>query len=114
MRDDPSDKRKDSVLVEEVEVNEPSRSLIISDQLSNENIHNCSGNIVFFGDSIPKGIKIKDLNSRLYIANYRCCLFGGPTSKHFHQCIRPIINEMSVVTDIGSLHMRRSEIIIQT
>ena len=35
------------------------RSLIISDQFSNENINNNSNNIVFFGDSIPKGLNIK-------------------------------------------------------
>ena len=45
--DDPSDKRKDSVHVEELVHNKPGDSLIVSDQVSNKNIINSSSNIVF-------------------------------------------------------------------
>ena len=45
---------KDSEYVEKVVHNEPDDSFIVSDQVSNENIHNSSSNIVFFGDSILK------------------------------------------------------------
>ena len=58
---DPSGKRKDSEHVEEVVYNEPGNSLIVSDQVSNKNIHNSSNNIVFLGGSIPKGINSKKL-----------------------------------------------------
>lgn len=44
----PSDKGKDSVLVEKVADNEPGRNLIIPDQVLNENVYNSSNNIVFF------------------------------------------------------------------
>ena len=36
--DDPSDKRKDSVLVEEVAVNQPSRSLALSDYFGSRSV----------------------------------------------------------------------------
>ena len=45
--DDPSDKRKDSVHVEELVHNKPGDSLIVSDQVSNKIIINSSSNIVF-------------------------------------------------------------------
>ena len=45
--DDPSDKRKDSVHVEELVHNKPGDSFIVSDQVSNRNINNSSNNIVF-------------------------------------------------------------------
>ena len=56
IHDDPSDKCKGSVHVEEVVHNEPGDSLIDSGQISNRNINNSSNNIVFFCDSILKGI----------------------------------------------------------
>ena len=85
IRDDPSDKRKDSVHADEVVHKEPGDGLIVSDQGSNKNTHNSSNSIVFFGDSIPKGINIKNLKSQLYNdANFSCRFFAGATSKHFH------------------------------
>ena len=87
------------MLFEEVADNEPGRNLIILDQVSNENVYNCSKNIVFFGDSIPKSINIENCNSQLYNANCRCRFFGGTTLKHFHHYLRPAINETDVITD---------------
>ena len=43
-----------------------------------------SNNIVIFGGSIPKGINIWNLNTRLSTANCKCRFFGSATSKHFH------------------------------
>ena len=37
-------------------------------------------NIVIFGDTIPKGINIRNLNTRLSTANCKCSFFGGATS----------------------------------
>ena len=37
-------------------------------------------NIVIFGDHIPKGINIRNLNTRLSTANCKCSFFGGATS----------------------------------
>ena len=37
-------------------------------------------NIVIFGESIPKGINIRNLNTRLSTANCKCSFFGGATS----------------------------------
>ena len=48
IRDDPSDKRKDSVHADEVVHKEPGDSLIVLDQGSNKNTHNSSNSIVFF------------------------------------------------------------------
>ena len=54
--DNPSDKRKVSVHVEEVAVNEPGgNSLTVSEQVSNSQ--------AFFGDSISKDTKIRNLKS---------------------------------------------------
>ena len=65
IHDNLSDKSRDSVHVEEVVHHEPGDGLIFSNQVSNKNINNSSNNIVFFGESIPKGINIKNLKSRL-------------------------------------------------
>ena len=109
IHDDPLDKRKDSVHVEEAVRNEPNDSLIVSDQVSSENIHSNNNNLlVFFGDSIPK---IKNLKSRLYNANFSCHFFGGATSKQFHHFFHPTLNETEVIMDIAVLHMGTTEII---
>ena len=65
MHDGSFDKRNDSVVVEEVEGNEPGRGLIILDQVLNEDIRKDIRYSFFFGDVICKGINIKNLNSRL-------------------------------------------------
>ena len=85
--DESAKKRKDSVFVEEVAINESGRSLIISDQFSNENHSNSNNSL--FGDSILKDINIKNFNSRLCKVKCRCRFFGGATSNHFHHYIRP-------------------------
>ena len=54
IHDDPSDKGKDILFVEEVVDNDPGGSLIVSDQLSNGNIRINSNNVVFFDDSISR------------------------------------------------------------
>ena len=91
--------------------NETGNSLIVWDQVSNKHIRNNRNDIVFFGDSIPKDINIKNLRSRLYKANCNCCPFGGATSKHFHHYICPTLNETNVITDIAVLHMGTNDII---
>ena len=56
IHDNPFDKRKVSVHVEEVAVNEPGgNSLTVSEQVSNSQ--------AFFGDSIPKDTNIRNLKS---------------------------------------------------
>ena len=54
IRNDHSDKRKDSVHADEVAHNEPGDSLIVSDQGSYKNTHNSSNNIVFLVTVFPK------------------------------------------------------------
>ena len=91
--------------------NETGNSLIVWNQVWNKHIRNNRNDIVFFGDSIPKDINIKNLRSRLYKANCSCCPFGGATSKHFHHYICPTLNETNVITDIAVLHMGTNDII---
>ena len=63
--------------------------------------------IVIFGDSIPKGINIRNLNTRLSTANCKCPFgsFGVATSKHFHHYIQTTLNETNGKTDTAVLHM---------
>ena len=68
-------------------------------------------NIVIFGDSIPKGTNIRNLNTRLSTANCKCRFFGGATSKHLHHYIQPTLNEKNVKTDIFVLYMRTNDIL---
>ena len=68
-------------------------------------------NIVIFGDHIPKGINIRNLNTRLSTANCKCRFFVGATSKHFHHYIQPTLNEKNVKTDIAVLHMGANDIL---
>ena len=60
---------------------------------------------MIFGDSIPKGINIRNLNTRLSTANCKCRFFGAATSKHFHHYIQPTLNGKNVKTDIAVQHM---------
>ena len=99
--DESAKKRKDSVFVEEVAINESGRSLIISDQFSNENHSNSNNSL--FGDSILKDINIKNFNSRL-------CKVKCASLVVRHQIISTIIfvptfNETDVITDVGVLHV---------
>ena len=67
---------------------------------------------MIFGDSIPKGINIRNLNTRLSTANCKCRFFGGATlKKHFHHYIQPTLNGKNVKTDIAVLHMRANDIL---
>ena len=38
-----------------------------------------NNNIAIFGDSTPKGINVRNLNTRLNTANCKCRFFGGIT-----------------------------------
>ena len=69
--------------------------------------------IVIFGDSIPKGINIRNLNTRLSTANCKCPFgpFGVATSKHFHHYIKTTLNETNGKTDIAVLHMGKNYIL---
>ena len=66
---------------------------------------------MIFGDSIPKGINIRNLTTRLSTANCKCHFFGGATSKHFYHYIQPTLNEKNVKTDIAVLHMGTNDIL---
>ena len=69
-------------------------------------------NIVNFGDSIPKGINIRNLNTRLSTAKCKCRFFGGATSKHFHNYyIQQTLNEKNFETDFTVLHMGANDIL---
>ena len=111
IHNDPSDKRKDSVHVEEMVHNKPGDKLVVSGQILNKNVNNSSNNIFFFGDSIPKGINIKNLKRRLYNDYWSCCFFAVVASKHFHHYIYPTLNEMDVIMDFAVLHMGTNDII---
>ena len=71
------------------QINESKKSSITTNRdRSNGNNNTPSdicNNIVIYGDSIPKGINIRNLNTLLSTANCKCRFFGGATSKHFHR-----------------------------
>ena len=91
------------------QINESSKSSITKNRDRSDNDNNTPSdiynNIVIFGDSVPTGINIRNLNARLRTANCKCRFFGGATSKHFHHYIQPTLNETNVKTDITVLHM---------
>ena len=97
------------------QINESSKSSIPAnrDRSDNDNNTPCNtyNNIVIFGDSIPKGINIRNLNTRLSTANCKCRFFGGATLKHFHHYIQPTLNGKNFKTDIAVLHMRTNDIL---
>ena len=66
-------------------------------------------NIVIFGDSIPKGINIQNLNTRLSTANCKCRFFGDATSKGHY--IQPTLNGKNVKTDTAVLLMGTNDIL---
>ena len=66
---------------------------------------------MIFDDSIPKGINIGNLNTRLSTANWKGRFFDSATSKHFNHYIQPTLNEKSVKTDIAILHMEKNDIL---
>ena len=76
----------------------------------NNTLYDINNNIVIFGDSISKGINIRNLNTRFSTANCKCRLFGGTTSKHFHHYIQPMLNEINLKTDIFVLYMGTNDI----
>ena len=63
-------------------------------------------NIVIFGDSIPKGINIQNLNTRLSTE-----IASVVTSKHFGHYIQPTLNEKNTKTDIAVLHMGTNDLL---
>ena len=91
------------------QINESIKSSITINRDLSDNDNNTPSdtynNIVTFGDSIPKGINIWNLKTRLSTANCKCSFFGGATSKHFHHYIQPTLNKKNVKTDIAVLHM---------
>ena len=78
------------------QINESSKSIITTNRDRSDNDNDTLSyiykNIVIFGDSIPKGINIWNLNTRLSTTNCMCRFFGGATSKHFHHYIQPMPN----------------------
>ena len=58
---DSSDKHKEVMIAEEVLDNKPGASIIVSDQVTNKDVHNRSNNVFIFGHSIPKIINIRNL-----------------------------------------------------
>ena len=74
------------------QINENSKSSIRTnrDRSANDNntLSDIYNNTAIFDDSIRKGIKIQNLDTRLSIANCKCRFFGGATSKHFHHSQR--------------------------
>ena len=82
------------------QINESSKSIITTNRDRSDNDNDTSSyiykNIVIFGDSIPKGINIWNLNTRLSTANCMCRFFGGATSKHFHHYIQPMPNKKTL------------------
>ena len=68
-----------------------------------------TNNMVIFGDGIPKGINIRNLNTGLTTANCKCRFFGDAIWKHFHHYIQPTLNETNVKTDIAVLNMRAND-----
>ena len=65
INNNPSDKHKEAVIAEKVLNNKLSARLVVSDKVTNKDVHNRSNNISISGDSIPKGINIRNLNGRL-------------------------------------------------
>ena len=96
------------------QINKSSKRSITTNCYRSDNDNNTPSdtynNIVNFGDSITKGINIRNLNTRLSTANCKCRFFGGATSKHFHHYIQPTLNEKNVKTDTAILHMGTNEI----
>ena len=70
------------------QINESRKISITTNHDCSDNDNNTTSdiynNIVIFGDSIPKGINIRNLNTRLTTATCKCRFFGVATSKHFH------------------------------
>ena len=97
------------------QINESSKSSITTNRDRSDNDDNTPSDIynkiVIFGDSIPKGINIRNLNTRLSTANCKCRFFGGATSKHFHHYIQPTLKETNVKTDITVLQMGTNDIL---
>ena len=73
------------------QINESSKSSIMTNRDRSDNDNNTPfdiySNIVILGDSIAKGINIRNLKTQLTTANRKCRFFGGATSKHFHHYI---------------------------
>ena len=90
------------------QMNESSKSSITTNRDRSDNVNNTPSdiynNIVIFGDSIPKGMNIRNLNTRLSTANCKCRFFGGATSKHFHHHTQPTLNKINVKTYCCSAH----------
>ena len=97
------------------QINESNKSSITTNRDGSGNDNNTPSdtynNIVIFGDSVPKGINIRNLNTRLSTANCKCRFFGGATSKHFHHYIQLTLNETNVKIDIAVLHMSINDIL---
>ena len=78
------------------QINESSKRSITTNRDRSDNENNTPSDaynsIVIFGDSIPKGINIRNLITRLSTANCKCHFFGGVTSKHFYHYIQPTLN----------------------
>ena len=97
------------------QINESSKSSITTNRNRFDNDNNTPSDIynsiVIFGDSIPEGINIRNLNTRLNTAKCKCRFFGGATSEHFHHYIQQTLNEKNVKTEIAVLHMGTNDIL---
>ena len=91
------------------QINESSKSIVMTNRDRSDSENNTPSdtynNIVIFGDIIPKGVNIRNLNTPLSTANCKCRFFGGATPKHFRNYIQPTLNKKNVKTDIAVLHM---------
>ena len=91
------------------QINESSKSSVMTNRDRSDSENNTPSdtynNIVIFGDIIPKGVNIRNLNTPLSTANCKFRFFGGATPKHFRNYIQPTLNKKNVKTDIAVLHM---------
>ena len=80
------------------QINESSKGSITTNRDHSHDDNNTPSdicnNIVIFDDIIPKGINIRNLNTRFSTANCKCRYFGGATSKHLHYYIHMGANDI--------------------
>ena len=74
-------------------------------------VSNEKGNIVIFGNSIPKGINRKLLVQKLFNAKVFYRFFPGATSRDFFHSIKPILQDPQTNFHIAVLHMGVNDIL---
>ena len=97
------------------QINESSKIVITASRdhsdSDNNTLSDINNNIIIFGDSIPKGINIQNLNTRLSTTNYKSRFLSGATSKGFHHYIHLTLNEANAKTDIAALDMGTNDLL---